>query len=131
AAFAPVVGFDDVARGAALTLATAFLVRPAVATACLVGTGLRRTERMLVSWGGLKGAVPLLLAAYPALEGLEGAETTQAIVLVATAASIVVQGATLSVVAGWLPPPEPVLDPIREAPEPREATGRIRRIPAP
>ena len=84
---------------------------------------------MLVSWGGLKGAVPLLLAAYPALEGLEGAETTQAVVLVATAASIVVQGATLSVVAGWVPPPD--LEPSREAPEPREATGRARRLPAP
>jgi cell volume regulation protein A len=60
-------------------------------------------ERVLVAWGGLKGAVPLLLAAYPALERLEGAERAQAIVLVATAASILVQGATLALIAGRVP----------------------------
>jgi len=59
---------------------------------------------VLVSWGGLKGAVPLLLAAYPALEALDGSDQVQAIVLVATAASILVQGATLSAVAKWAGP---------------------------
>jgi len=56
-------------------------------------------ERRLVAWGGLKGAVPLLLAAYPALEGLDGARRVEGIVLVATACSIVLQGATLKRVA--------------------------------
>ena len=99
AAFVPLVGAGDVWRGLALTLVTAFAVRPAVAAACLTASGLRRAERVLVSWGGLKGAVPLLLAAYPALESLDGAETAQAVVLVATAASVAVQGATLAFVA--------------------------------
>jgi cell volume regulation protein A len=52
-----------------------------------------------VSWGGLKGAVPLLLAGYPALDDFDGADTVAAIVLVATAASLVVQGGTLPFVA--------------------------------
>ena len=56
-------------------------------------------ERRLVAWGGLKGAVPLLLAAYPALEALDGSDTVQGIVLVATAGSILIQGATLAAVA--------------------------------
>ncbi len=55
------------------------------------------------SWGGLKGAVPLLLAGYPALDGLGEAGATESIVLVATAASIVVQGATLRFVAARVP----------------------------
>ncbi|HEX2110648.1 MAG TPA: hypothetical protein VHF67_03770 [Gaiellaceae bacterium] len=38
--------------------------------------------------------MPLLLAAFPALERLDGADDVQAIVLVATAASVVAQGAT-------------------------------------
>jgi cell volume regulation protein A len=99
AAFAATVGWAEVAHGLVLAVATAFLVRPLVAAVCTVASGLTRRERVLVSWGGLKGAVPLLLAAYPALESLEHFTETQAIALVATAASIVVQGATLGAVA--------------------------------
>lgn len=99
AAFAPLVSGTDVLRGLALTLLTVFVVRPLVAGGCLVGSGLRRRDRLLVSWGGLKGVVPLLLAAYPALEGFAGASRVAGIVLVATAASLLVQGGTLPFVA--------------------------------
>jgi cell volume regulation protein A len=99
AAFAPHVDLRAVGFGVVLTVLTAFAVRPLVAVACTIGSGLRPGERALVSWGGLKGAVPLLLAAFPALERLDGADDVQAIVLVATAASVVAQGATVSLVA--------------------------------
>jgi cell volume regulation protein A len=99
AAFAPFIGFGDIGRGVFLTLMTVFALRPLVAAACLVGSRLGASDRALVSWGGLKGAVPLLLAGYPALAGIEGAETVAATVLVATGASLVVQGGTLPFVA--------------------------------
>lgn len=99
AAFAPLVGAGDIAPGVVLTLATVFVLRPLVASACLVGSRLEARDRVLVSWGGLKGAVPLLLAAYPALDGFEEADAVAAIVLVATAASLVVQGTTLPLLA--------------------------------
>ena len=102
AAFAPVVIGGDIWRGIVLTVATVLFIRPLVATACLRGSGLRRPERLLVSWGGLKGAVPLLLAAYPALEQLDVSPRVEGIVLVATAASIVLQGVTLSYTADRL-----------------------------
>ena len=95
AAFAPLVGFDDVVRGVALTLVTVFAIRPLITAICLAGSGLSARDRTLVSWGGLKGAVPLLLAAYPALENFNRADVVAATVLVATAASLVVQGGTL------------------------------------
>jgi cell volume regulation protein A len=99
AAFAPLVGGGDIAAGAVLTLVTVFAVRPLVASACLVGSRLPTSDRALVSWGALKGAVPLLLAAYPALEGFEQSDAVSAIVLVATAVSLAIQGATLPLVA--------------------------------
>ena len=99
AAFAPLVGLDQIAYGIVLTLATVFVVRPVVASVCLIGSDLHARDRALVSWGGLKGAVPLLLAAYPALEHFDEAATVAAIVLVATAASLAVQGGTLPLVA--------------------------------
>ena len=99
AAFAPLVGLDHIGYGLFLTVTTVFVIRPLVAAVCLIGSDLAAPDRALVSWGGLKGAVPLLLAAYPALENFEKAGTVAAIVLVATAASLVVQGGTLPFVA--------------------------------
>ena len=99
AAFAPLVGLDHIGYGIALTIVTVFIVRPIVASLCLIGSDLAAPDRALVSWGGLKGAVPLLLAAYPALEHFDEAGTVAAIVLVATAASLLVQGGTLPLVA--------------------------------
>lgn len=99
AAFAGVVGLEHLWQGVVLTLLTVFIVRPPIAFACLAGSGCSRPEKALVSWGGLKGAVPLLLAGYPALDGLGEAVATESIVLVATATSILVQGATLRFVA--------------------------------
>jgi len=104
AAFAPLVDWSALGHGLVLALITAFAVRPLVAAACTARSGLGASERVLVSWGGLKGAVPLLLAAYPALDRLDTADETQAIVLVATAASVVAQGATLSLVAARVVP---------------------------
>lgn len=91
AAFAPLVAGGDIWRGILLTLITVAIVRPIVVQASLVGTGLTSRERHLVNVGGLNGAVPLLLAAYPALEGLPESSRVAGIVLVATAASLVLQ----------------------------------------
>ena len=99
AAFAPLVGLDHIGYGVFLMVMTVFVVRPIVASLCLIGSDLPAPDRALVSWGGLKGAVPLLLAAYPALENFDEAGTVAAIVLVATAASLLVQGGTLPLVA--------------------------------
>ena len=97
AAFAPLVGLGDIGRGILLTLVTVFALRPLIASACLLGSRLDPSDRALVSWGGLKGAVPLLLAGYPALDDFDGADTVAA--LVPTGASLVVQGGTRPFVA--------------------------------
>ena len=103
AAFAPIVTGQDLWHGIVLTLLTVFVARPIVAAACLHRSRLSHPERVLVSWGGLKGAVPLLLAAYAGLEALAETPRVEGIVLVATAVSIVLQGTTLSAVAGRIP----------------------------
>jgi cell volume regulation protein A len=101
AAFAPVVTGGHVWQGAAVGLVLALVVRPLVVAPSLLGSNLAPRERALVAWGGLKGAVPLLLAGYPALEALDDATAVQGVVLVATALSIGIQGATLPRVSRW------------------------------
>jgi potassium/hydrogen antiporter len=99
AAAAPFLTPRDAVVGVALTAATVLAVRPLVVLACLKGSGLGQADRILVWCGGLKGAVPLLLATYPALEALNASEQVQAVVLVATAASIILQGIALRLLA--------------------------------
>jgi cell volume regulation protein A len=76
-----------------------FLVRPIVMALLLAPTTLNRNEQMFVAWGGLKGAVPILLASFPVIAGVDGSKLVYAVVFVAVAASILVQGSSLPFVA--------------------------------
>jgi cell volume regulation protein A len=85
--------------GLALAAILALVARPAVVAALLVPARLSRGERLFVMWGGLKGAVPILLAAFALLEGVHGATRIYGIVFVVVAFSVLVQGATIPLAA--------------------------------
>ena len=80
----------------------AFVARPLVTAPLLWPTGLRSGERLFVMWSGLKGAVPILLAAFALLEHVDGAERIYGIVFVLVAFSVLVQGATIPYAASRL-----------------------------
>jgi potassium/hydrogen antiporter len=80
----------------------AFVARPLVVAPLLWPTKLRLGERLFVMWSGLKGAVPILLAAFALLEQVDGAERIYGIVFVLVAFSVLVQGATIPFVAARL-----------------------------
>jgi len=82
-----------------VALILAFLARPLVVGPLLLPARLRRGERLFVMWSGLKGAVPILLAAFALLEHVGGADRIYGIVFVVVAFSVVVQGATMPLVA--------------------------------
>jgi len=63
---------------------------------------LDRREKIFVMWGGLKGAVPILLAAFALRAGVGHAQAIYEIVFVVVLASVVVQGGTIPSVAGRL-----------------------------
>jgi potassium/hydrogen antiporter len=75
------------------------LARPVAIAPLLVPLRLRLGERLFVMWSGLKGAVPILLAAFALLEGVPGAERIYAIVFVVVAFSVIVQGGSVPFVA--------------------------------
>jgi potassium/hydrogen antiporter len=77
----------------------AFVARPLVVAPLLWPTKLRLGERLFVMWSGLKGAVPILLAAFALLEHADGAERIYGIVFVLVTFSVLVQGATIPFVA--------------------------------
>ncbi len=85
--------------GIALLVVLTLVVRPVAVFALLAPSALTRREQAFISWGGLKGAVPILLATFPALAAVDGAASVYGTVFVAVAGSMLVQGATLGVVA--------------------------------
>jgi potassium/hydrogen antiporter len=88
--------------GLILAILLAFVARPLAIAPLLVPLRLRMGERVFVAWGGLKGAVPILLAAFAILAEVEDAIRIYEIVFVVVAFSVVVQGASLPFVAARL-----------------------------
>jgi cell volume regulation protein A len=96
--------------GLLLAAILAFVARPLVVGALLVASSLRRGERLFVMWGGLKGAVPILLAAFALLAEVDEATRIYGIVFVVVAFSVVLQGATIPFAATRLRVPMRVSD---------------------
>jgi cell volume regulation protein A len=82
-------------EGLVLALAGAFVIRPLAVGPLLLPVELTAGERLFVIWAGLKGAVPILLAAFALLGGVDHAERIYLIVFVVVALSVTVQAATI------------------------------------
>lgn len=101
-------------EGTLLFLALTFVARPLAMFLGTAGMGLDWREKVFSSWAGLRGAVPIVLATYPAAAGIEGAEDIFNLVFFAVLLSILVQGSTLGLLGRWLklfvpPRPEPLV----------------------
>ena len=81
--------------GVVLALVLALVARPLAVGALLVPARLRVGERLFVMWSGLKGAVPIFLAAFAILADVQDADVIYGIVFVVVALSVVVQGSTI------------------------------------
>jgi potassium/hydrogen antiporter len=88
--------------GLVLALVLAFVARPLAVGPLLLPARLTRNERVFVMWSGLKGAVPILLAAFAVLGGVADADRIYGIVFVVVAFSVTLQGATIPWAAGRL-----------------------------
>jgi cell volume regulation protein A len=97
------VGHDWVwLEGLAVAALVVFVARPLVGSLLLAPVRLSRGERLFLLWGGLKGAVPILLAAFAVLANVHDAKLIYSLVFVAVAFSVLVQGTTVPFAAGRL-----------------------------
>jgi cell volume regulation protein A len=85
--------------GIVLALVLALVARPVAVGALLLPAKLRVGERLFVMWSGLKGAVPIFLAAFAILAGVQDAHVIYGIVFVVVAFSVVVQGSSIPLAA--------------------------------
>lgn len=88
--------------GLILFLIFTFIGRPVAVLLCTAFTGISIKEKMFISWSGLRGAVPIVLATYPAAAGFDNGHQIFNIVFFAVTLSIIVQGSTIGIVADLL-----------------------------
>ena len=110
--------------GLVLAVLLALVARPLVVAPLLAATRLRPGERLFVIWGGLKGAVPILLATLVLLQGIDDAERIYDIVFVVVAFSVIVQGTSIPWAASRLGVPMRIVEP-----EPWDVSVRLRSEP--
>lgn len=93
----PVIGI-----GLLLSVFLILVARPLSVFLSLAPFNLQLRSRLLVSWVGLRGAVPIVFATYPMIAGADKASMIFNIVFFISITSVMIQGTTLPMVARWL-----------------------------
>lgn len=75
------------------------LARPLGVVLCLAPLGFGWREQCFVAWSGLRGGVPIVLAAYPVLAGIPGAWRLFDVAFLVVLLSLLIQGPTLAPLA--------------------------------
>jgi cell volume regulation protein A len=92
----------DWLEGIAIGVVLGLVVRPLVVAVTLARADLSRPEKAFIAWSGLKGAVPVLLAAFGLLGHVDDGERIYNIVFVVVLVSVVGQGTFVPLVADRL-----------------------------
>ncbi len=113
--------WDDLLEGILLALVLAFVARPLAVALSLYRVRLRFNEKLFVMWSGLKGAVPIILAAFALVGDVDDSRLIFNIVFVVVTFSVLVQGSLIPTVAHRLGVPMRIVEP-----EPWDISIRLR-----
>jgi len=90
---------ESLGPGIAVAVLLIFVARPVAVWLCLLPFHFSKQETWFISWVGLRGAVPIVLALFPLLAGIPEAGVLFNLAFVVVLASLLTQGTTIGVMA--------------------------------
>jgi cell volume regulation protein A len=99
--------------GITLSAFLVFVARPASVLVCLTPFRFSLREQLMVSWAGLRGAVPIVVATYPLIAGVPAAQRIFNLVFFVVFISVLLQGTTIPRVSRWLRVASPLVKPFQ------------------
>jgi potassium/hydrogen antiporter len=103
--------------GLLVSLFLIFVARPASVHVALAFSPMSFREQTLVAWAGLRGAVPIILATFPLVAGLDKADTIFHMVFFIALTSVVMQGTAIPLLTRMLKIGVPLSKDLRSGPQ--------------
>ncbi|MBP9855664.1 MAG: cation:proton antiporter, partial [Candidatus Omnitrophica bacterium] len=91
-----------IGAGLLITLLLMVVARPVSVLLCLLPFKLSLPKKIMVSWVGLRGSVPIILATFPFTAGLPQADVYFNVVFFVVIASVFIQGTSIPIVSKML-----------------------------
>ncbi|HHX50253.1 MAG TPA: potassium/proton antiporter [Clostridia bacterium] len=86
-------------QGVVISLLMIFIARPVAVYLCTAFWPYTMKEKIFLCWGGIKGAVPIVLGTFPLVAGIEQGQPIFNVVFFAVLLSALLQGATMDIAA--------------------------------
>lgn len=100
-------------KGITIAMILIFVARPLSVFILLLFSRFDFRDKIMISWVGLRGATPIVLATFPILAGIPRAEIIFNVVFFVVLISVLLQGSTLIVVAKRLGITVPYIAPLK------------------
>ncbi len=81
--------------GLGLSLIMMLIARPLATMICTIGSNFTFKERLFVSWVGLRGGAPIVLATFPLMNNVDKSSMLFNVVFMIVLTSVLIQGKTL------------------------------------
>ncbi|EPE63067.1 sodium/hydrogen exchanger family protein [Exiguobacterium sp. S17] len=89
-------------KGLLISFFLMFVARPVAVYLSTIAMPFTHKEKLFISWAGLKGAVPIVLATFPLIAGIDNSQLIFNAVFFVVVTSALIQGTTLTPLAAKL-----------------------------